>query len=319
MIDTGLSSKDLAHHPSGVLAALARRSTVRTVARRAEQGYYVDRLIFVTYVEKSANTTISDCLARLQLRLGPDRNNPAPGYGERRQPDYVRPFDDHTLRPDILIHRPNGGVVNRMFVPTSSQLAFLDALGAKYFIVLRHPADQLSAMYTYVPEQMTARWSNNPVFATPWHLYTEDADKDDVVKALIEDGYLVSLLKFMADWLEKRDPERSMVLRFEDFIGDSHAFFSEISSFLYGVVPDDELMSEIDSIAETSHAGRKRDNTEARRYTRGPTSRQGIWKQYLTRRDQEAYRRVVKGFLAVYPPAQRVLDIYPDLLPGENS
>lgn len=308
------SSTIFSHLPRSIWGGLQFQYRVRRAERRATTGYYRDRLILVTYVEKSANTTISDCIAHLQLRLGPDSEAPPDDYGVRRQPEYIRPFDDHGLRPDIIIYRPNGGVVNRMFVPSPSNLALLHWLQTKYFIVFRHPADQVAAMYTYVPERVTHRWANNPVHTVPWNLYHEDASKDEVIAALIDDGYLLSLLKYMGDWIDKRDDGRSMILLFEDFVSDRRIFFDGVSEFLYGRKTDDAVFSEIEGVAAHVHQARKSGGSELRRYTDGPTGRAGIWRSYLSDENVVRYKDMVRRCLAAYPPARRVLELYPDLL-----
>jgi hypothetical protein len=303
------------HLPYDGQQALDYLERIQLVNARAAADYYSDRLILVTYVEKSANTTISDCIARIQLRLGPDRGNPPPDYGVRRQPEYVRAFDDHALRPELLLYRPNGGVVNRMIAPNASNLAFLDWVGARYFVVLRHPVDQIAAMFTYLPERITGHWANNPILPMPWHLYESGADQQTVIAHLINEGYLLSLLKYIGDWLEKRDAERSQILRFEDFVRDKRSFFGGIGNFLYAAAMDDALVEELDVLAGKSHDQRKAAGNEARRYTKGSTDRTEIWRNYFSAENLRDYRAMVERVLAAYPPARRILEIYPDLIP----
>ena len=170
----------LAHLPATPWQGLRLAWLNRQARHKVESGFFRDRLILATYVEKSANTLICDCIARLQAELGPDRPSPGSSYGQRRQPAWVPAFDDHALRPELVLYKPEGGVVNRMFPPSPSNLQILDWLQLKYFVILRHPADQVCALFTYIPERVTAAWANNPIFTVPWSYYDGSLDRDQV-------------------------------------------------------------------------------------------------------------------------------------------
>ena len=308
---------ELRHLPITLLEAIRFVRAHRQVARKVADGYFRDRLVLATYVEKSANTTICDGIARLQAKLGPDRPAPSSSYGVRQQPAWVSKLDAHDLRPELALYKPQGGVVNRMFAPTSQNLSVLRWLDVKYFIVLRHPADQVCALYTAVPEQMTEVWANNPIFAVPWRYYDGSLSRDEVIRLLITDGYLFSMLKFVTDWLRNRDPAKSMVLRYEDFTQDKRAFFSEIARFLYGAELDDALAQELQAIAE-DYRSRHESRGAARRYTSGYSGAVGIHDQYLSDENRKAYLSTVEDFLRVYPGADLLRQVYPDLLDLET-
>lgn len=325
---TGASTKDeavasepaaealFAHLPTSVDAARDMAEAIRDVGEKIHQGFFRDRLILATYVEKSANTTICDVIAWLQANFGPDKPAPQSSYGIRRQSPWVKAFDDHTLRPESVLYKRQGGVMNRMFQPDPCTFQMLNRLQSKYFVILRHPADQVSAMYTYIPERIAPEWANNPIFTTPWRLYDGSADQDTVLRELIGGGYLFSMLAFMTNWLVKRDPVRSMVLRFEDFSVNRHAFFDAVLQFLYGQQLSADRHAELDAVADR-HLSRSRNGEQVRRYSGGYTGREGIWADYLTEETLALYRKVTQQFLAVYPRADTLLEYYPNIALSE--
>jgi hypothetical protein len=301
-----------AHLPSSATAAQEMAEAIQDVSEKLRRGFFRDRLILATYIEKSGNTTICDCIAWLQAHFGPERPAPQSSYGIRRQSPWVKAFDDHTLRPESILYKRQGGVMNRMFQPDPCTFQMLDLLQSKYFVILRHPADQVSAMYTYIPERVAPEWANNPIFTMPWRLYDGSHDQDAVLRELIGGGYLFSMLAFMTNWLIKRDRTRSKVLRFEDFVADRHGFFDGILQFLYGQRLSADRRAELDAVADR-HLSRNQNGEQVRRYSGGYTGREGIWSDYLNAESLAQYRTVVQQFLAVYPGAEVLLEFYPDI------
>jgi hypothetical protein len=181
---------------------------------------------------------------------------------------------------------------------------------------LRHPGDQLAALYTQIPEPMTEHWANNPVFPVPNALYRAGLDTDAAMAMLIGQGYLHSALKWAADWLHLRDRERSRALRFEDFVADRRGFFESLSRFLFGRGLDDAAWADLGSI-DDDYAEVKRRRNDGRQYTRGYSGKAGIRGDYYNDENRRLYRRVVETFLADYPHASGLRSLYPDILDFE--
>ena len=129
---------------------------------------------------------------------------------------------------------------------------------------------------------------------------------------LIADGALLKSMQWMADWLEYRVGEKSIVVTYEELMGDFNRTIEHLCTFIRGAPPNDDIMTYLKhvtkTVAEEGHA------KPSSNYPRGWTGSVGIWRQYLSADNAQRYNQVVEGFLAHYPHAARLSSVYLDLL-----
>jgi len=300
------------HMPLTTVDALRQMLTMRKVNRRVRDGYYADHLVFVTGMEKAATKMVGACIGVLQHHLGPSRRKEGSTYGRRVNPAYVSPhYDVQTLRPELVLHLPDGGVVKRHFCANIESLGVLEWLGSKYVIMVRHPADHMAGMYAHLSEKI-GRWANYPAHPIPFSVCDKSVTPDQFIDTLINEGHLFTVLKWVADWLYARDQDNSKVMRYEDFVTQPREFYNSLSHFLYNKDVSEAAVEECLNTSNGYHNAAERFGEE-RRYTGGYTGSIGIWKNYFSEKNKRDYTLQVNSFLNSYPLAKGILDLYPDI------
>lgn len=303
---------EIGHLPFSVREVIEESIANRVVNAKIGSGYFADRLVVVAALPKTASSVIGSCVSVIQSDSGTDN---------RRYARYMLANQDSDLRPEITVDFPEGGVLKYHTRATGKNLKVLDLLGVKYAILVRHPADQVVAAYWDV---MKVRDRKDLVSKQGWrydHLqpldmgfFREDVSADEGIRHMIEDGYLNAVLEWIADWLRFRDLERSLVVRYEDFVSRREGTLSEISSFLLGREMAPATLARCNSIADGYADRRLGDPDRDKKYPRGWSGRIGIREDNLSEQNKACYLSVVKGFLEHYPRASLVRDLYPDLL-----
>jgi len=268
----------------------------------------------VAALPKSASSVIGSCVSVIQTGAKDNRK-----YGS-----YMLNNQDSDLRPEILRDFPEGGVVKYHTHPMSKNVKILDTLGVRYLIILRDPADQLVASYVHNlnddSEQVRgSRHQYDHIFPLPKALFNADTAMEKAFEFMIRGGYLIHSLSWMTDWLALRDPQRSAVVRYEDFVQDRMGVLNGISRWLTGHDFDVHLSERCGQIAEsykTKQAGAIQDGS--RRYPRGWTGKIGTWRDYFSAENRKHYCTTVADFIRCYPSASALLQVYPDLLTSGN-
>ena len=299
---------ELSHVPSTITSAWDDLIENRKLNERIRQRYYADRLVIVVAIPKSASSVIGSCVAEM-LPASIDKTR---GYAS-----YMLNNRDSELRPELVRDFPNGGVLKYHTNPTGANLKVLDLLGVKYIVLLRHPIDQMVAQYCSVfgfddvVVNNASGWIYDSII--PLRVDTLSPETpDESIKYLIENGYLTSALRWMIDWLRIRDPVRSKVVRYEDFVEDRRAMLNDVSRFIKGADVDDSTFEKSVAISE-SYSG-TRDKTNGSLYPRGWSGKIGIWREYLSEENLNRYAHVVDGFCRNYPDSDMLISLYPSLL-----
>ena len=126
----------IVHLPLTVPAAMRNLLVNREVAAKIKRRHFKDRFVVLAAIPKSASSVIGPC-SRLILAA------------RRRDSDfrYLVGDADIDLRPDIVRHTLWGGVLKSHIRANSTNLGVLRLLGAKHMVLVRHPVDQLTAVY----------------------------------------------------------------------------------------------------------------------------------------------------------------------------
>jgi len=306
---------EIRHLAFSIRESMSQVVVNRYINENMKAGYFADRLVIVAALPKSASAVIADCIAAIQSESG--------GVGIRRPTRYMHANHDPDLRPELVQDFPQGGVFKHHPRATGKNLRVLDLLGVKYVILLRHPVDQLVAYYCFILDKTNPllkdairkdTWVYDYMYPLNWRLFQDGVSPNETIQYMIRDGYLNAILSWITDWLRFRDVNRSLVVRYEDFMTKRRETLNNISNFLYGRELDEKTLMKCNSIAE-GHATRKRSDADnTRKYPYGWTGKIGIWKTYFSEENKRDYLSVVKKFLDYYPNASLILEAYPNLL-----
>ena len=322
----------MAHLPMNVKEAVVYVSRTREISKKISEGYFSERLVVIPTLGKSASGVLGKCVAIMhQAYTGQ--------FTVDQLPRYVSGLDDHNIRVDMLLHHTvrDGGIVSLHARPSGENLALLNLLGSKYVVNFRHPADNMVAIacgkYGANPNySKDGNWAftyQDPVKSS---LYESEVDVKKKIGYLIHTGFLASTLSWIVGWLQFRDQQKSIVNRYEDFITDRRNSLVRIGKFLYGCEIKDSVIEQCDYVADNwgkrkwvqsqeeinSKSGDRlasfASNSKTNKYPFGWTGEIGVWRNYYSKENKDAFTSVVDGFLRSHPQADILLDFYPDLL-----
>lgn len=309
-------------HLAFTLPAAARQVIAnREMNRRIREGWYADKLTLVAALTKSASKVFGWSLAAILGRLKT--------YGP-----YMTANQDSDLRPEMVQGMQDGAVIEYHVRCTGKNLKVIDLLGIKYVILLRHPADQLAANYcdlqrSFVMEAEHFETGSKGERVFYDHIYPLDIfalgkalefdSPSEAIGLLIKDGYLQATLAWACDWLRFRDPDRSMVVRYEDFIADREAVLRRVARFLTDSDPSEDSLRRSDQIMEEYASKRAKQRQEHNIYPRGWTGHAGCWRSYFSEENRRDYAATVKNFLECRPQSNLLLGAYPDLMGPDES
>jgi hypothetical protein len=293
------------------------------------------KLIFIAALPKSASSMAWLIVSALQEADG--RGNPARQKGKL----------PHPLLPltwDLLDRFPEGGTYKSHSPIFATTAGFLQLVGCKHVVLLRHPADFVPALYCHLRAEMTEppvsssaellapevrdklmHWTAGTlgrgarprsrvetISPIPRSIFEAGVPLDEAMACFITDGALLKSMQWMTDWLQYRDEEASIVVTYEQLMGDFDRAIGRLCTFIRGEPPNDDIMTYLKHVTrEMAKEGHAKPSSK---YPRGWTGSVGIWKQYFSADNARRYNEVVGGFLAHYPHAARLSSVYPDLL-----
>ncbi len=304
----------LSHLPFSLRQAISYVLVNREIDKKIKEGWYADRFVLVAALPKSASSVIGSCVAAI-------------GGMHRTYAPYMVANEDSDLRPELVQNLPEGAVIKFHTQCSGKNLKVLDLLRNKYVILLRHPADQLTAMYCQSAREIVDPEAGVTLFGDRWSYDTicpldvrlmanaiESNRPEEGLTHLINDGYLHAVLTWMLDWLRFRDAERSIVVRYEDFIADQQGFITRLTDFLTGGQTGDEVLQQCKAIGDEYAVTREEKEGDKKLYPKGWTGQVGIWKSYFSPENRQDYQDRVKAFLKYQPKALLLMDTYPNLV-----
>jgi hypothetical protein len=135
---------------------------------------------------------------------------------------------------------------------------------------------------------------------------------EEALSHIIAEGTLLKAMQWMADWLQYRDQEKSIVVTYEEIMGDFERTIQRLCGHIRDEQATDDIMTYLRHVTRAMvEEGNAKPSSN---YPRGWTGSIGIWKRYLSADNVHSYNKVVGGFLAHYPHAERLLSVYPDLI-----
>jgi hypothetical protein len=257
------------------------------------------RIAFITAIPKSASSLLANCIGTL-----------SGGVDFRMYPKWWRmPLGhDWDLRPSIYDHlNDHAAVYKGHFWSNGKNLAVLDMCKeAHYVIVLRSPKDQIAAEFCSALYQRKDNAYNpiHPIDNDRMHRGKVDAG----INYLISEGYLLHSLSWMTDWLTFRHLDRSLVIRYEDLVGDPLVMLKDISEWTGTDLSDSQIEDIWARCNGKTKAGATGYGNEY--YPRGWTGEVGIWRKYFSEANDEAFQKVYDGFMAANKNGGRLDDLY---------
>ena len=310
----------LAHLPFSVTQALILMAVNRQTSSRINRGYYTDRLVFIAGMSKSGSQLVEQCIA--EIKSIPQMEITYPMYMQS-----MRPAGERNLRPELVHTFPQGGILRSHARATTDNLFVLNLLNLKkYVIVVRHPADQLAAAYCYLREELQQRdqgrtmqavgshrsWDYHPTCMIDLSTFREDLEPEPAIGCMLEQGFLHSSLSWIADWLRYRDSQRSIVIRYEDFITSRVDTLNTLGQFLLGDSLSDDVLNRCEDLVAAR--AKYRTPIDKNIYPRGWSGEVGVSRKYFSEKVKRDYSSIVNGFLEYYPQSSLLLELYPDLL-----
>ena len=322
--------------PPEQMAADARRKGAR---KQSDTGYVTpalhDRLIFVMGLPKSASRLMVSVLAAMH----PD---------QRFRKAAVLPYSAGDVGLDVvsdlryydLLECTTGGVVHSHASPTAVTRQVLARLGLSHIITVRHPADNVAALYCHIRRlartlrEKQGSWDagsasdpavaietyggndessylfyHHVIFPVDVRFFMPTVQIDDAIKHIIAGGYLFHALSWIVSWQLLRVRSVSTIVRYEDFIGRPEDTLRRVNSNIFGINSEEAVLRGRGVMAEKAYET----DPDPEIYPRGSTGACGIWKNYLSPSNRRLYNSVCKQFVMAHPYGSLLSKLYADL------
>ena len=265
------------------LAQSGRKWAVRArywrALRSAQSGYqehagtYPNPLLFVAGLPKSGTTWLESMLSSY------------PGYQHVTIPEAIDyelrhgGSHDFDLPADMVERFKDALVVSKLHVHGSRHNAqLLQEADVPYVVLCRDLRDVAVSHYFYVRR-------------TPWHPEYEDYRGLDVEEGLLHFGrtLLPEFVDWMRSWRERRDPEQSIELRYEDLLNDTEGEFRRVASH-FGLDASRATLERIvtEHRFATMSNGRSRGEQDEQSFVRKGVA--GDWQNHFTDAVKELFK-----------------------------
>lgn len=257
-------------------AVRLRHRRRRAACRRAYERHgnrYPHPILFVAGLPKSGTTWVESMLASY------------PGFREIMIPEAVAHerrhggSHDFELPPDLFADLDGMLAVLKLHVGGSPHNAeVLAEAGLPYLVMYRDLRDVAVSHVFYVRR-------------TPWHPEHPAYRGRSVQEGLRRFGrtLLPEFVRWIRSWRANRDPDRSLVVRYEDLLADAEGTFREVAR-LYGLPDDAETVRAVVEAHrfEKLSGGRSRGEEREGSFFRKGTS--GDWKNHFTEELKSLYK-----------------------------
>ncbi|MBK7403452.1 MAG: sulfotransferase domain-containing protein [Phycisphaerales bacterium] len=276
--------------PAG--ARLAKRLSVgaryRSQAAACREGFrqygdrYPQRVLFVAGLPKSGTTWVEKMLSSF------------PGFHELLIPEVagheLATGGSHDFElPDDMFGRFEGMLVlTKMHTHGSAHNAeVLRGAGVRYVVLFRDLRDVAVSNYFYVCN-------------TPWHPeyphYHGRSVQDGLI--LFAERTLPAYVEWVRAWNANRDPERSIVLRYEDLLADDIGCLRRMAALFELPGSDEQLRAIAERNSFKSMSGRRAGPGE--RLELPAQGQAGDWRNHFTPEIAAAYKQILGDFLVEF-------------------
>jgi len=241
------------------------------------------RIVFVAGLPKSGTTWLEKMVSSF------------PGFSHALIPQVARyelamgGSHDYELPDDVFSRFRNMLVVTKMHVHGSEHnVDLLRRAGIRYAIVYRDLRDVAVSHYHYVRR-------------TPWHPeypFYRVLNVEEGLRAFA-DRTLPAFAEWVRSWHARRDPQMSLVIRYEEMLADTRAVLNQVNTH-FDLHAEDELLDRI--VADHSFArlsgGRKPGEANNKSFFRSGTS--GGWRKHFSQGLRDLYKEIIGDFLIEY-------------------
>ena len=240
---------------------------------------YEHTTLFVAGLPKSGTTWVEKMLCSYA------------GYGEVMLPEAVRHealnggSHNFDMPEDTFERLRNTLAVLKLHVhgsPHNTKL--LQKAGLPYLVLYRDVRDVAVSHYFYVRR-------------TPWHPEQDVYRQLNVEEGLLHFGrtLLPAYVEWVRSWHERRDPEKSLVVRYEDLLQDTERVFTDIASLFDLDDSPTAVQAIVDAHSfESMSGGRKQgQKSNASFYRKGVS---GDWQNHFTEPVAQLFKRQGEGF-----------------------
>lgn len=193
---------------------------------------------------------------------------------------------DYDLPKDIFSRFENMLVVTKMHVHGSLHNArLLHEAGVKYVVLYRDLRDVAVSHYFYVQQ-------------TPWHpeysIYKDLSVEEGLTT--FADRLLLPFADWVRSWHQNRDPELSLVLRYEEMLDDTVVVMTRVAEH-FGLDSSPETVKSIVEAHSFKNLSGGRSQGEESKNSFFRKGKSGDWRNHFTPELKEMYKEVIGDFL----------------------
>ena len=229
-------------------------------------------------IPKSSSTNIVRLLAFCNKELN--------GYGSGRAKYMISKNKapvSHDMQGDLFSELTNGEIVNNHSFPKGTTLYWTEKLeDLKYIIILRNPLDQITALFCHYLKEQNIRLARYDYIHPINTQKISVQNIEDGLNHFIEDGYLLTSLHWMNNWLIRRNENKSKLITYEDFHTEPHKKMTELVYFLWKSGLSDEMLNYLnEELSKIGHGKSDQQDIKPELYPKGYTGKPDIWKEYF--------------------------------------
>ncbi len=243
----------------------------RYVSYLMEKENYAQNIIFIAAFSKSGSTWLENMFCALK---GFSAYVPVHWARRRRHipKDWKEARKTNDLHPEIFNRfKRRLAVIKGHTWGTPGNVKVLKQVGLKHLIMVRDPRDQLISEYWYV--------RNNPIH---WeHQIALGKSLTEYITYKLETGLFAEAhLDWIKSWLENRDADTSLMIRYEDLLENTYDVLQKVFGFLTFDIADSEVKRIITDHSFKRKAARKRGSENIQKFVRKGVA--GEWKEVYT-------------------------------------
>ena len=266
---------------------------------------------FIVAIPKSGSSLLGICLGNM-IKLSRGMDLDANAFMFRGYPEWWRLGSTHDwdLRPEIgadpLFVGYPGGVYKGHINPIEKNFEILRLYEqSRSLIVVRDPRDQIAASFC-----QQRRFSPDPSVRA-----SSGADAHDAMLAHMRSGQLLENLIFVGKWLAHQDPERSLVVTYEQLMTQPERVLGKVSDhFALGLSEDQIARVYAYSNKITDRVGgADQSGHDASIYPFGWTGEQGVWARYFASDAGAFFDETMNAFRTMTPWGDGIDALYPEL------
>jgi hypothetical protein len=255
-------------------------------------GRYPTNLVFIASLAKSGSTWLANMIADL------------PGFQQYQPAAWttsLMTIPNHNVYPGLFHEVKRRLAVVKGHTPgTSANADLLRDSGHRYLLTVRDPRDQIISGYWYLRNHPRHRAHAVAMGLTLEEFITRELDPRQAQ---------VDRSGWIRTWLTNRDPDRSLLIRYEDLLEDANSELERIIRFFGFDVEISRIAQIVESHSFTRRAGRPRGEEDTGKFLRRAIA--GEWQSVFTDQHRTRFESVMEdlieelGYQPTFPEPRR--------------